>query len=327
MVDLTWRYSRHATGIKLLVFDGCDEQPIELIALDPNSNRSGDIWHAQLSADFRSKSYALRVDGPWSPEHGHRFDSYLPPIDPYAAALTDSSTWHALGAVDPRDEWSDPVRSARAVVAEAGFDWQGDVFPRLPWSETVIYETHVRGLTVQIKNFFVTLLVSRGIPMLLGGDEFRRTQQGNNNAYCQDNEISWYDWRLAQQNADLQRFVSRLIAFRKAHSVLRAEAFYLDAEIVWLGIDGSPPEWHSRENRIGCMILGGSGGTSPALCLLFNAALRPRRFVLPAPPAGTRRVAVDTARTSPEDIPDRGYEQGVVDELILAERSSVILTC
>ena len=140
-------FSRHATSIGLLVFDSCDEQPIELIALDPNSNRSGDIWHVQLSADFRGKSYALRVDGPWSPEHGHRFDPRLPLIDPYAAALTGSSDWYALG-VDPRGERPDPVRSARAVVTDGGFDWQGDAFPRLPWSETVIYETHVRGLTV-----------------------------------------------------------------------------------------------------------------------------------------------------------------------------------
>ena len=163
--------------------------------------------------------------------------------------------------------------------------------------------------------------------MLLGGDEFRRTQRGNNNAYCQDNEISWHDWRLAQNNSGLQRFVSRLIAFRKAHSVLRAETFYSDHEIAWFGIDGCPPEWHGRENRIGCMISEGSGELSSALCLLFNAGPRPCRFVLPAAPRGKWLVAIDTAQTSPDDIPDRGCERTAIGEAILIERSSVILAC
>jgi isoamylase len=163
--------------------------------------------------------------------------------------------------------------------------------------------------------------------MLLGGDEFRRTQQGNNNAYCQDNELSWYDWRLAQRNAGLQRFVSRLIAFRKAHSVLSAEKFYTDSDIRWFGIDGRAPEWHGRENRIGCMVLEGHGGAPTALCLLFNAALHPCRFMLPRPPGGKWRVAVDTAQESPADAPDPGDERAVADEVILIGRSSVILTC
>ncbi|HLZ01084.1 MAG TPA: glycogen debranching protein GlgX [Bradyrhizobium sp.] len=649
-------FSRHATGVGLLVFDSDDREPVEVIALDPSSNRSGDIWHAQLSSDIRGKGYALRVEGPWCPDHGHRFDPRLPLIDPYAIALTGTSDWHK---VDVDLLGKQPNALVRALVTDVEFDWQGDTPPRLPWSETVIYETHLRGLTVhplsgvvhrgsylgvietipylcvlgitaielmpvqefsefemghrtgkplrnywgynpvalfapkagyastsrpgaavaefktmvrelhragievildvvfnhtaeagehgptfsfrgldnsiyyllepetgcyidytgcgntlncnhpvvrslimdclrhwvssfhidgfrfdlasilgrdtegrllanppllgqiaedpllrhtkliaeawdlggafqvghfpgrrwaewnscfrddvrrfwrgdpgmagafatrlcgsadlyhrdqespinsinfvtchdgftlsdlvsyarkhneangdnnrdgvtenysenngvegpteddaiesvrlrQIKNFLVTLLASRGVPMLLGGDELRRSQRGNNNAYCQDNEISWYDWRLAHENAGLRRFVSRLIAFRKAHLVLRAEAFYSDLEIAWFGIDGGPPEWHSRENRIGCTIREGS---SSALCLLFNAGSRPCRFVLPAPPSGKWRVAIDTAQTSPADMPDRGCERTLVGEANLIERSSVILAC
>jgi len=143
-----------------------------------------------------------------------------------------------------------------------------------PTDDPKIEEIRLR----QIKNFLVTLFVSRGVPMLLGGDEFRRTQHGNNNAYCQDNEISWYDWRLAEQNADLVRFVTRLITLRKQHPVLRAERFYSDSDILWYGIEGGPPEWHGRENQIGCLI----HEEPKPLCLLFNGALHPSRFALPA---------------------------------------------
>ncbi|HUB66331.1 MAG TPA: glycogen debranching protein GlgX, partial [Candidatus Methylacidiphilales bacterium] len=85
----------------------------------------------------------------------------------------------------------------------------------------------------QIKNFLLTILVSRGVPMLLGGDEFRRTQHGNNNAYCQDNETSWYDWRFLKQHQEIYRFTREMIAFRRAHPVLSQERFYTDSEIHW----------------------------------------------------------------------------------------------
>jgi glycogen operon protein len=178
----------------------------------------------------------------------------------------------------------------------------------------------------QIKNFFVTLFVSRGVPMVLGGDEFRRTQHGNNNAYCQDNEISWYDWRLAGKNADLIRFVSRLIAFRKEHPVLGAERFYSNGEIQWFDAEGGPPEWHGRNNRIGCLIRDDAKDGARALSLLFNAGLQPCRFVLPAPPAGPWQVVVDTAQTSPNDIPDVASGQAVGDAITLTARSSVVLS-
>ncbi len=95
----------------------------------------------------------------------------------------------------------------------------------------------------QIKNFLLTLLISRGVPMLLGGDECRRTQGGNNNAYCQDNETSWYDWRRLEQHQDIFRFTRGLIAFRRAHPILSAERFYTDAEIQWFGPHGANREW------------------------------------------------------------------------------------
>ena len=191
-----------------------------------------------------------------------------------------------------------------------------------PTNDAAIEEVRLR----QIKNFLVTLFISRGVPMLLGGDEFRRTQHGNNNAYCQDNELSWYDWRLAKRNAGLIRFVSRLIAFRKAHPVLSAERFYSDGEILWFGADGGLPDWHGPNNRLGCLILVHAGDRADPLCLLFNATLQPCRFVLPASPSGKWRVTVDTAQPFPKDIPEAASAPVVADDVVLSGRSSMILS-
>ena len=95
----------------------------------------------------------------------------------------------------------------------------------------------------QIKNFLLTLAVSRGVPMLLGGDEFRRTQRGNNNAYCQDNETSWLDWSLRHRHDEILRFARTVLALRRAHPVLRREAFYTDDDIQWFDPRGRRPDW------------------------------------------------------------------------------------
>ena len=78
----------------------------------------------------------------------------------------------------------------------------------------------------QQRNFLVTLLLSQGVPMLLHGDEMGRTQQGNNNAYCQDNELSWIDWSLVETNADLVDFTSKLTKLRDDHPVFRRRRFF-----------------------------------------------------------------------------------------------------
>ncbi len=107
----------------------------------------------------------------------------------------------------------------------------------------------------QIKNFLLTLFVSRGTPMLQGGDEFRRTQGGNNNAYCQDNETTWYDWDGLNEHREIFRFAKGMIAFRRAHPVLSEERFYTDAEVHWFNPQGGLPDWGDpKQKQFACVI-------------------------------------------------------------------------
>jgi isoamylase len=178
----------------------------------------------------------------------------------------------------------------------------------------------------QVKNFLLTLFISRGVPMLLAGDEFRRTQRGNNNAYCQDNEISWLDWSYLQRYQEIWRFARGMIAFRSAHPVLSEERFYSDGDIKWLDPVGGLPNWSDpKEKRLACLIW-----ESPhtALLLMFNSADAAVDFRLPTLPAGARWLrAVDTAEVSPQDLYAPGSEP-IIDgaELYrLAGRTSAIL--
>jgi isoamylase len=177
-----------------------------------------------------------------------------------------------------------------------------------------------------IKNFLLTLFISRGVPMLLGGDEFRRTQRGNNNAYCQDNEMSWFDWSLLEKHKEIQRFTRGMIAFRRAHPVLRREKFYADQDIKWFAPNGAPPDWADQgQKSFACLIL---GHTEPDLLLLFNADTRSIDFSIPALPTGKIwRLAVDTARAAPDDLFDPGKESSLQGQIgvRLEPRSSAIL--
>jgi len=185
----------------------------------------------------------------------------------------------------------------------------------------------VEGMRIRlIKNFLLTLFISRGVPMLLGGDEFRRTQRGNNNAYCQDNDVSWFDWGLLEKNKEIHRFTGGMIAFRRAHPVLRKETFYTDEEIKWLAPDGATPRWADPwQKSFACLIL---GKMEPDLFLLFNADTSPVDFYLPVLPAGKIwRLAVDTSQTPPDDLFNPGKEPSLQGQIgfRLEPRSSAIL--
>ena len=120
------------------------------------------------------------------------------------------------------------------------------------------------------KNFFCLLLFSSGTPMITAGDEFLRTQQGNNNAYCQDNDISWIDWSLVEKNADMLAFCRRAIAFRKSHRSLQRKRFYQGRDtsgnsipdIAWFGPDAQEPDWHDTNLRTLCYQLDAARSTS-----------------------------------------------------------------
>ena len=178
----------------------------------------------------------------------------------------------------------------------------------------------------QIKNFLVTLLISRGVPMLLGGDEFRRTQGGNNNAYCQDNETSWQDWSRLEQHGEIFRFTRGLIAFRRAHPILSKEQFYTDAEIRWFGSQGGLPNWAGpKEKQFACQI---NEDKLRALFLMFNAGADAVDFNLPPLLPGARwHLAVDTSREGSQDLFAAGEEPLCEDPQTyhLNPRSSAIL--
>jgi len=147
------------------------------------------------------------------------------------------------------------------------------------------------------------------------GDEMRRTQEGNNNAYCQDNEASWLDWSLLCRHPDLHRFVQMLISQRLRWMEMRdAESFDLSlnellrrAEIDWHGIRLGKPDWSDDSHSLACTLRSGPGHFPFWLHLMFNAYWEPLEFDLPSVPetalSGWQRW-IDTARESPEDITD-----------------------
>lgn len=139
----------------------------------------------------------------------------------------------------------------------------------------------------RMKNLLATLFVSRGVPMLTAGDEFGRTQQGSNNAYCQDNDISWVDWALIEKNSELLGFAQQLIAFRKRNPALHKGAFIKPHEIEWFGPGGLEINWSGL--AVGCEI-------DQKTILLINNETRPLIFGLTG---NDWELAWWTAETSP----------------------------
>jgi glycogen operon protein len=176
----------------------------------------------------------------------------------------------------------------------------------------------------QMRNFLTVLFLSQGVPLLLMGDELGRTQQGNNNAYCQDNDISWVDWSLAQKNAGLVRFTSMMIALRKKHFALSREQFV--NRVSWHGIKVGDPDWTGQTRTLALQVHAWNG--QPAFYVLFNAHWEQQRFGLPALDGQWRwRRLLDTNLPSPSDIVEEknAVPLNPVDHYVMAPRSAVIL--
>jgi glycogen operon protein len=193
----------------------------------------------------------------------------------------------------------------------------------------------------QVKNFLATLLLSQGTPMLLGGDELRRTQRGNNNAWCQNNEISWCDWGLLERHADIHRFTRSLIAFRLRHPAFLRPEFFNGreadrgslADISWFGPERKPMDWGGAGKALACFLEGGGSVTGAdrddnSFLLMFNADSRPLEFLIPPAPGGAAwHCALDTGLETPLDFPVEGQEPLLAraDRYALTGRSLALL--
>ncbi len=180
----------------------------------------------------------------------------------------------------------------------------------------------------------VTLFASLGTPMLLGGDEFGRTQQGNNNAYCQDNEISWFDWRLARrpEGRALLAFTARLIALRTAYPLLRASRFLYGQDEVapglldidWFDERGrhlSADDWANAEGRALMMRRAArtTKGSVEAISLLLNASSVPLTFHFAPPHEIKRRLLIDSAD------PDASEHAIKRASIVVKERAALLI--
>ncbi|MES2572816.1 MAG: glycogen debranching protein GlgX [Verrucomicrobiota bacterium] len=196
----------------------------------------------------------------------------------------------------------------------------------------------------QLRNFLVTMLFSQGVPMLVGGDEFGRTQKGNNNAYCQDNEISWFNWEHEPWQKDLSEFTARIINLRRTHPVFRREKYFQGRrlrgsdlkDLMWFNTNGSAmtdADWHSGYTRCLGMLL--SGDTmdvrdahgepihDDTFLLLFNAHHEPVKFALAGKQDVAWEVCIDTRYESGVSAEPTTAVSG--DEIELLERSLCVL--
>ncbi|MEX2443279.1 MAG: glycogen debranching protein GlgX [Alkalispirochaeta sp.] len=200
-----------------------------------------------------------------------------------------------------------------------------------------IVETRLR----QMKNYLATLLLSLGTPMLLSGDEFGRTQRGNNNAYCQDNDVSWNDYRLGADYAEIFRFARMLIDLRKTHHVFTRPEFYtgrdnnqnLRPDIQWFDAGGGPLDWSSASYCLAVYIDGTEAGVHGSrddddFFIAFNSGRHRRSYTVPDVAEQRRWVqVVDTAAEPPGDFREVGREVPVSPEgkIDLEPRSLVVL--
>jgi isoamylase len=179
----------------------------------------------------------------------------------------------------------------------------------------------------QIKNFIALLMLSQGTPMLLMGDEVRRTQGGNNNAYCQDNEISWFDWDAVQQQQALLRFVQKAIRFYHGHRVFHTKTFWAlpgGADIFWHGVQLGEPDWGQNSHSLAFELVNPDQGEH--LYAILNAYWKALEFELPQPPVGfTWLRVVDTALDSPDDFSDPPVPLSKGQDTYIARPRSLIL--
>jgi glycogen operon protein len=243
--------------------------------------------------------------------------------------------WHSINFVTCHDGFTmaDLVSYDERHNEENGEQGRDGHAENLSWNcgeEGPSSSAEVNALRArQARNFLTLLFLSQGVPMLLAGDEIGRTQRGNNNAWCQDNDVSWVDWSLLQRNPGLLRFTSRLIRFRKAHRSLRRRTFFEDEKrspVAWHGTRLGQPDWGEESRELGMHLVGRDGGDP--IYLFASAHWEPRQFDLPSLKAPRRwRRFVDTSLEGDPAAAEPGSEPPLpsAKAYVAGPRSVVVL--
>ncbi|MEI6531788.1 MAG: glycogen-debranching protein, partial [Chlamydiota bacterium] len=177
----------------------------------------------------------------------------------------------------------------------------------------------------QMKNFFVALFCSQGVPMLLMGDEYGHTKQGNNNTWCIDDERNWFSWKEASQNELLVSFVAKLIDFRKKQPLLHAKRYYNKQEISWHGKEPHKPDWSTESRFVACSLLDIKLGDE--LYIAFNSSHKTIEVRLPELRESHRwQKVIDTSAIPPDDFLTSATPYILYEEmLIIPSYSSIVL--
>ncbi|PKK90715.1 MAG: glycogen debranching enzyme GlgX [Candidatus Wallbacteria bacterium HGW-Wallbacteria-1] len=186
-----------------------------------------------------------------------------------------------------------------------------------------------------IKNSWTILMLSQGTPLVLAGDEFGRTQKGNNNAYCQDNDISWIDWSLVSENQELFAFASNIIAFRKKHPCLRREWFFSGKsengshlpDVSWHGVKAWEPDFSDHSQTLAMLVSGlTEEGSGEDIYLAMNSWTKPLEFELPPARKGRKwHWKINTFKGSDGDFIRDGQEYPVKGKKVRVEAVSCVL--
>ncbi len=196
---------------------------------------------------------------------------------------------------------------------ENGEDNKDGIDENLSWNSGIEGETDdqsiIRFRKQRIKNFLSVLFLSIGVPMILSGDEVGKSQKGNNNVYCQDNDLAWFDWSLVDRNADLLRFTQKIIEFRRNCSNLRRSYFYLGninirglADITWHGCQLNSPGWFDENSRVLAFTIASFVDSEPDIHVMMNMDSQNLNFEIPVIEDRKWYRFVDTSLDSPNDI-------------------------
>lgn len=285
----------------------------------------------------------------WAEWNGKFRDTVRKFIKGDPGQVSDLAT-RIVGSPDLFSNRRDPSHSINFVTAHDGFtmwdlvsynekqnhangerNMDGEVHNN-SWNHGIEGETEdkevIRLRKQQIKNFIVILMISQGVPMILMGDEMGKTQRGNNNAYCQDNDLNWLDWSRMDANRDIYDFMKRMIAFRKENPSLKRKHFFtgIDSggDISWHGIGAGKPDWSRDSKSLAFMIRGSRGNENSErdIYVVLNAYHADLEFQLPKVEGKRWYRVVDTGSQDdfldiPVSVESKGY--------IVKARSSIVL--